>query len=174
MGLAKVSADRTVVQEAHPAVVERGVNVDIFPVDVFPTAVPMRRCTAPPSASCVGSSRSRRFGQTRRGRYKRAIVTHGQRALRLLTVSCIQRVLTSFACAYRRSSITRLGIVTGPLVWNVNGEVVGEPIALAFEGMSFPGPSDPDRVLGASYGTYMELPPEAARIGHGNTTFWCN
>jgi lipopolysaccharide cholinephosphotransferase len=173
LGFVKISDDRTILRESYATTVLRGVNIDIFPIDVFPSSVMMRRLHRAVLRSLRGvvSLKAIRRRDTR-ATHKALTVRFIQTLLRRVTVSRVERVLSCYASANRLCSGKRAGVVSGPSIWEVESDALGEPIELEFEGISFLGPNDPSRVLRAMYGDYMTLPPEADRKGHTFEARW--
>jgi lipopolysaccharide cholinephosphotransferase len=164
---AKVSDDRTQMQEESDVAVPLGVNVDVFPVDGCPQRSTMRRLQRV-ELSVFRSLLTLKSLTPRPGRaWHRRLVTLLTKPLtRLVTTRWLVERFTNSARRYRTDVSDHVGVRIGSFDWSVPRAALATPVAVEFEGGSYLAPHDTHLVLTTLYGDYMALPPEAERVSH--------
>jgi lipopolysaccharide cholinephosphotransferase len=163
---AKISDDRTELWEPLEDPLPLGVNIDVFPVDALPRSRRVRwvQCRV---LRLLRWAVELRYISAERGRqwHHPLAIAVGKPLLRLVPVAALVGAFTRTAGG-GRSPGDRVGVRIGSFDWSVPAHQLGAPSELRFEHLQLRVPAEPEAVLTAMYGDYLQLPPEADQISH--------
>jgi lipopolysaccharide cholinephosphotransferase len=146
-----------------------GVNVDVFPLDEWPTGKLSSRSHRARMGLWHGLIR---LWQSLPAQPGRSAVKELFIAIVPPLVRRVVHVRPLTRAVDRLAQRPRSGCVTAATVERyspVPVAVYGEPKTVTFEGRSLPGPANPDAVLTNLYGDWRTPPPPTEQVGHKRT-----
>jgi lipopolysaccharide cholinephosphotransferase len=155
--------------------VDIGVNVDVFPLDGWPSGDVRRRLH-------FARLRVLHALLAARSANSYANFSNKQRAVLRVLMPVLNRVSTrtltewisraASSPSYERAS--EVGVTAFRYLERIERDAYGCPRDVPFEGVPMPGPQSTDRVLSNLYGDYMRLPPEDQRVPnrHADAAYW--
>lgn len=162
---ARVADTRTLIDERFRISVPMGVNVEIFPLDGWPRG----RSRAAVHATRLRLARGlvniwENPPHPGRVPWKRALMVALRHPVRRVPIRVLTGMVSRIARSYPYEASEEVGVLVWGRAERVERSAYGEGQLLAFEGESYPAPSNPDRVLGWHYGDYMQIPPADQRL----------
>jgi lipopolysaccharide cholinephosphotransferase len=174
MPFAKVADPRTVVLENSDAAIPIGVNIDIFPIDGWPTGrLAMRVHRA--KLRVLSGMRQVKSIRPRPGRapHKELFLKVAKVLVRPLSMRAIIGALFRVSTRVDPETAPFLGVTMDTPEECVPREAYGEAVRLEFEGRKFAAPQDWDLVLRGLYGDDYMIEPSARVTHHAFEAFWC-
>lgn len=151
---------------ANPKRKEKGIYLDIFPLD------------EPPAEKKLQKKQAKKLIRLRKLKEKRLFYAYSQNALRryahYAVAACLSWISVRRLNAYQQKVMQKYrGAKSGLLCSMASGypyekqcmpnEIYGKPVLLSFEGRQYFAPAKYKEYLERLYGDYMQLPPEEKR-----------
>jgi len=175
LAYAKVAAAGTRIGWNSRNAVNIGVNVDVFPLDGWPTAALRRRLhfAILRLLHALLSARSAN-SYTNFSKLQRVVLRGLLPVLNRVSTRTLTQRISKIASAPPYERAAEVGVTSFRYLERIDRSAYGRPRDLTFEGMTLPGPESASQVLTNLYGNYMRLPPEDQRVSnrHSDAAYW--
>lgn len=164
---AKLYDPQTTLVERHYPTLQLGVNIDIFPLDAWPSNRARRaaqRLYVTALMDAVGIFKGWRPGI--RGRLPELVYRVGHWLLQPIPIGWILRLVTSVASRRSMRDAEFAGVSVACYRETLRVSDVLPTARALFEGREYCVPRNSDAVLTAIFGDYMTLPPPDKRVTH--------
>jgi lipopolysaccharide cholinephosphotransferase len=162
---AKLFDPNTTLIEHYSGAAPLGVNIDIFPLDGWPTSRlrrALRRSYIALLADIVLELKTWTPG--RPGRFPPSVYRTGQALLSVIPIGLVIRHITRAAARATVTAATFGGVIVGPYREVIQMTDLLPTSTGEFEGCKYRVPANPHGVLSAIFGDYMTLPPMDDRV----------
>lgn len=168
LAFAKVTDERTVMQEEIVYPTEYGVYIDVFPVDNMPSLEEFKNFQRKKSIlNKLATLKIVKVGN--HSLVKNMVLRIAHFLLCPLPITWIARKADALCQSYINTPSSMAGVLapySNKERWIVRKNLFQKAIMATFEGLQFPIPAAYDEFLTHLYGDYMQLPPEEARVSH--------
>jgi lipopolysaccharide cholinephosphotransferase len=175
LAYAKVAATGTQIGWNSRNSIPIGVNVDVFPLDGWPSGR-VRRSLHFAKLRVLHALLSARSANNyvNFSRRQRLVLRAVLPVLNRISTRTLSELISRIACRPAYDRATHVGVTAFRYLERIEQDAYGDPGDVVFEGRRMPGPQSADRVLTNLYGDYMRLPPEDTRVlnRHSDAAYW--
>lgn len=168
LNFAKVTDERTVMQEETVYPTNYGVYIDVFPVDNMPSLEDFKNFQRKKSIlNTLATLKIIKVGN--RSLVKNLVLRIAHFLLYPIPITWIARKADAMCQRYLTTPSAMAGILApynNKEKWIVKKELFQKTVLVSFEGFQLPIPSAYDEYLAQIYGDYMQLPPLKERESH--------
>jgi lipopolysaccharide cholinephosphotransferase len=175
LAYAKVAAAGTRIGWRSRNAVNIGVNVDVFPLDGWPSGRVRQRLHFAVLRVLHALFSARSANSYANFSTRQRLILRG--LLPVLNRISTRKLTEQISKVARRPTYdqaTHVGVTAFRYLERIDRNAYGCPNDVVFEGRAMPGPASTDRVLANLYGDYMRLPPEDQRVPnrHSDAAYW--